>query len=642
MTIRRSRTVFARLAAAGLVLLLGGTFLYAQEEPKREPPKRGGQQTAKEQEKKPPQQTGKEQEKKPPQAAKEQEKKPAQPAARPANQPRENVAPARRAEPRENPPQRTEPRENTAQPPQRTEPRGNPAQPQRSEPRQVEPARNVAPPQRTEPRQVEPARNVAPPNATRPAEAAPRAPRAVTERPNQPQQIRRPVENQNRQQEQRGNRESQPVRAGAPGRVVATRGGDIVRHDQAGKVSEVHMRNGAVVYHAPTGLRRIEVARPGGRVVVAAAPGYGYVQRQIVVRNRPMVKRTYYVGGRSYARMYRPVTYRGLSFQIYTPVRYYRPMFYGYLFNPWARPVVWNWGWSASPWYGYYGGYFSPYRYYTSPFLWLTDYLVATTLQEAYQERLAENLAPVPVAEGDVALTPEVKQLIADEVRRQIDQERAESRSLDAVSSYDDAPVWADNASHVFVAYTPLGVNSNLGYCTITEGDVVQMFQTPRPDDNFANVVVLASRRQDCRKGSTIAVRLDDLQDMDNHMRATVEAGLGDLQAHQGQNGIPPLPAGAAGTIDTPYAVDATPDPNANSELDQAYRETSQAEQAALGQAANDNTAAPATVSLGQTMDQVKAILGPPQQIMDAGAKQIYLYSNVKITFINGRVADIQ
>jgi hypothetical protein len=423
---------------------------------------------------------------------------------------------------------------------------------------------------------------------------------------------------------------------------MTTRGGDIVRHDQSGKVTEVHMKNGAVVYHAPTGLRRMEVARPGGRVVVVDAPGHGYVQRQIVVRNRPMVKRTYYTNGTSYARMYRPVTYHGLAFDIYTPVRYYRPTYYGYLFNPWARPVSWNWGWSAAPWYGYYGGYFAPYRYYSSPLLWLTDYVVATTLQEAYQERMAENFAPVPVVGGDVALTPEVKELIAEEVRRQIDQERAESRSIDAGSPYGDAPVWADNSSHVFVAYTALGVNSSLGYCTISEGDVLQMSEMPRPDDIAADVVVLASRRPDCRKGSVVAVQLQDLQDMDNHMRATVEAGLGDLQARQGQNGIPPLPAGAAGTIDTPYAADATPDPNASSDLNQAYQETNQAEQAALGQAAGDTTGATPTVSLGQSIAQVRAILGPPDQIMDAGAKQIYIYRNVKITFIDGRVSDIQ
>jgi hypothetical protein len=567
MRTRRYRTVLARLGSVTLVLLLGTSFLGAQEETKKEPPNRGGAASK---------QAEKQAEK---QAGQAQEKKPAQPANKPA------------------------------QPPQRTQPPDQPAP------------------------------NTAQPRVNRPAE-----PRY---QPRQQPQYRPSAERENSPQQQRGGRgaaSAPPPRSGAFGRVVTTRGGDIVQHDQAGKVREVRMRNGATVYHAPTGLRRMEVARPGGRVVVVDAPGHGYVQRQVLVNRRPMVKRTYYRSGVSYVRMFRPVTYRGLVFNIYTPVHYYRPPYYAYLFNPWSRPVMWSWGWSASPWYGYYGGYFTPYRYYSSPLLWLTDYFVAATLQAAYEDRMAANLAPAPIDEGDVALSPEVKDLIAEEVRRQIDRERAESQFAGSGYGYrgDDVPVWADGASHVFVAYAGLGVNSNAGYCTIGEGDVLQLNQAPAPYSDAANLLVLASRRYDCRRGSIVAVRLEDLQDMDNHMREAVQAGLGDLQAHQGQNGIPPLPAGAAGVINSPYAADATPDPDASVEINQAYQDTDQAEQAALSQAASEPSAATPTVSLGQSIEQVRAILGPPQQIMDVGARQIYIYRNVKITFVNGRVSDIQ
>ncbi len=457
----------------------------------------------------------------------------------------------------------------------------------------------------------------------------------------------RPAGNQSNQQGQqagsnRGATGGSAVRSGAAGRVVTTRSGDAVRRDHAGKVTEVRMRSGAVVYHAPTGVRRVEVARSGGRMVVASAPGRGYVQRQLLFNNRPMVKRTYFMNGVSYARVYRPVTYRGVMFQIYTPVRYYRPSFYGWLFNPWATAVAWNWGWAGHPWYGYYRGYFSPYAYYSSPALWLTDFFIATTLQSAYDERVAAGLAPVPMAGGDVALTPEVKELIAREVRRQIEQERAEGQSIGANSPASDVPVWADNSSHVFVAYTGLAVNSNLGHCTIGEGDVLQLNAVPPPDATAANVVVLASRGRDCRRGSVVAVQLQDLQDMNNRMRETVETGLGDLQARQGQNGIPVLPPGAAGTVDTPLAAEAAPDPNVGTELNQAYRETDEAEQAALGQAGNATAAQAPTISLGQSIEQVRAALGPPLRVMNAGAKQIYIYKDVKITFVNGVVSDIQ
>jgi hypothetical protein len=50
----------------------------------------------------------------------------------------------------------------------------------------------------------------------------------------------------------------------------------------------------------------------------------------------------------------------------------------------------------------------------------------------------------------------------------------------------------------------------------------------------------------------------------------------------------------------------------------------------------------PATVQLGMTTDQVQSILGKPQKIFNVGPKQIYVYSDVKVTFQNGKVADVQ
>jgi hypothetical protein len=47
-------------------------------------------------------------------------------------------------------------------------------------------------------------------------------------------------------------------------------------------------------------------------------------------------------------------------------------------------------------------------------------------------------------------------------------------------------------------------------------------------------------------------------------------------------------------------------------------------------------------VQLGMTTDQVQSILGKPQKIFNVGAKQIYVYQDVKVTFQNGKVADVQ
>jgi hypothetical protein len=50
----------------------------------------------------------------------------------------------------------------------------------------------------------------------------------------------------------------------------------------------------------------------------------------------------------------------------------------------------------------------------------------------------------------------------------------------------------------------------------------------------------------------------------------------------------------------------------------------------------------PATIEPGQTIDQVVSALGQPEKIVNLGKKQIYVYKDLKITFIDGKVSDVQ
>jgi len=50
----------------------------------------------------------------------------------------------------------------------------------------------------------------------------------------------------------------------------------------------------------------------------------------------------------------------------------------------------------------------------------------------------------------------------------------------------------------------------------------------------------------------------------------------------------------------------------------------------------------PAEVSLGQTPDEVVAALGQPQRKAKVGIKEIYFYKDLKVTFVNGKVKDVQ
>jgi hypothetical protein len=52
--------------------------------------------------------------------------------------------------------------------------------------------------------------------------------------------------------------------------------------------------------------------------------------------------------------------------------------------------------------------------------------------------------------------------------------------------------------------------------------------------------------------------------------------------------------------------------------------------------------APPCAVDVGQSPDQVVHCLGQPEKIITVGPKQIYVYKDLKVTFLNGKVSDVQ
>jgi hypothetical protein len=279
-------------------------------------------------------------------------------------------------------------------------------------------------------------------------------------------------------------------------------------------------------------------------------PEHRYDERRYSYRGHDFDHRTYYEHGVEYHRFYQPYFYRGISFHVYAPGLYYAPAFYGWAYNLWAAPVAFNWGWAASPWYGYYGGWFRPYPVYASPSMWLTDYLVAQTLEAAYEARLhpAVEARSARADYSSSPMTPAVKQAIAEEVRRQIALENFEARNVSVnppdPGSSGVARMLGDHTSHVFVLDARLDVASVNGTCSLGEGDVIQLAGPTALNATAANLVVLATKGSDCRKGAIVTIGLADLQEMQNHMRATIDQGLAELRSKQGK-GLPAAPPSA-------------------------------------------------------------------------------------------------
>jgi hypothetical protein len=129
----------------------------------------------------------------------------------------------------------------------------------------------------------------------------------------------------------------------------------------------------------------------------------GVVERPI---KAGYLSRTYVRGGRVlYARVYRQNTFQrfghAFRYESLVPGVAFDTAYYTWAARPWARPVSYRWRWEAEPWYSAFGGSFTPYPSYTSLDEWLTDYVIAQNLRNAYQTWQAENApesGPAPVA----------------------------------------------------------------------------------------------------------------------------------------------------------------------------------------------------------------------------------------------------
>ena len=216
----------------------------------------------------------------------------------------------------------------------------------------------------------------------------------------------------------------------------------------------------------------------------------------------------------------------------------------------------------------------------------------------------------------------------------------------------------SDNIQHVFVAGADLDVIDATGTeCAVSEGDALQLTAAPAADATAADLVVLSSKGGvECHKGATVSVALADLQDMQNHMRETIDAGMGDLQQKGGTGGLPAVPASAkAAPAKAAFvAIAPPPDPNAATEVAKQSTEADKAEQEVSGAVTGDTSgpsagaapaapaAAPAEITLGQTIDQVTAMLGSPRTVVDLGNKKTYVYKDMKVIFTGGKVTDVQ
>lgn len=375
---------------------------------------------------------------------------------------------------------------------------------------------------------------------------------------------------------------------------VSTKSGHEAHFDSHGRVTSVHTRGGAEISHGPHGERRVVGERVNARGehyrVVNYGGHRGYVEHGYMRGGHPYMRRTYMYGGRRYAYAYRGAYYHGVAYYGWAPPYYYPPAYYGWVGTPWGAPVVYGWGWGAAPWYGFYGGYYAPAPVYPYAALWLTDYLIAENLRLAYEASQQADpnafkqpdYAPYMVVSGATAdgvssfgsgmefnadaaaaaMPADVKQLVADDLKLQLEEEKAAASAQSADSGTDQVPAALDPKHSVFVVSATIDVPSDGDTCSLTPGDIVQRQENEPGDDKAVKVKVLSAKSQDCGIGSMPRVQVTDLQDMHNDFREKLSTGMDTLA--KGGNGLPKAP-------DATHKINpdgqAQPDLNADSDL---------------------------------------------------------------------------
>ena len=256
-----------------------------------------------------------------------------------------------------------------------------------------------------------------------------------------------------------------------------------------------------------------------------------------------------------------------------------------------------------------YGFAFTPYPVYSSPDLWMTDYIIAQSMQSAYTAQAAaptlqpqgtaatpamDSTATMPYAQptgalpapqnsdvpptpqaGDVppvpapsdtqpapaalppAVTPEVKAQLDTQIKVQLRDQQA-AAAMPATLTKDSTPP-ALRPNHVFFQVVqPLNVPSATAnqYCSLGPNDYIKRTGGLSQDDWMIPVVVELSAQSDCPAGLHTRIGLNDLNAMENEQEARVLEALQAASKSMGPNGPPNTPGHPALIADGSAAPD--------------------------------------------------------------------------------------
>jgi hypothetical protein len=347
------------------------------------------------------------------------------------------------------------------------------------------------------------------------------------------------------------------------------------------------------------------IARGPAGPVPGARYGNGFTTFQRTIRPG-FVSRTFVSGGHVlYTHVYQQHVWhqfgRAFAYETFVPAVHYPAAYYGWALAAWPHPVAYAWGWQVQPWYPVYGALFTPYPVYTSPDLWMTDYVIAQSMQAAYQAQTAapapqpspagppapyapqwnpaapapqpsdvppaqDSSAETPAAQpGDAqpapppsdaqpvpqpsaaptaptaappAITPQVKAQLNAQIKVQLREQQAAVATPATLTTQSTPPALRPN--HLFFEVVqPLDVPSGIAnhLCSLNANDYIKRTGDMSQDDWKIPVVVELSGPADCPKGLHTRIGLNDLNAMENEQEARVVEAMQAASKSMGPNG---------------------------------------------------------------------------------------------------------
>jgi hypothetical protein len=402
-------------------------------------------------------------------------------------------------------------------------------------------------------------------------------------------------------------RTRKPVR-----REPETRHRAYVRHEEPAHVTPGH--TGAVQFHPITAghpsppppsaaMHALSANAPGSQMRTV---GYGNsVTRSIEHTVGPgLVSRTFLSGGHIVStRLYQSHIWHqfnhAFAYETFVSAVRYPVAYYSWALSNWSHPIAYQWGWQAQPWYPTYGLLFVPYPVYSSPDLWMTDYILSQSMQTAYLTQSAPPasqgsaapaqalapgaaLPPAPASEPTSApqpgippvqpradatpaapaaptpltptapppntlppvVTPAVKAQLDTQIKVQL-QDRQTAAATPATLRTESTPP-ALRPNHLFfevVQHLDVASDSAAGHCTLSPNDYIKRTGGLSQDDWMIPVVVELSAPSDCPAGLHTRIGLNDLNAMENEQEAQVMDALQAASKSMGPNGPPGSPA---------------------------------------------------------------------------------------------------